>query len=168
MSKKSTIILTENSKLILGVDPGLQHTGWGMIKAEGQHLSYIHSGTIKTNPKHDTALRLATIYQGLSSVIQTFHPHMGAVEDSFVNRNPTTSLKLGHARGAILLTLSLADIPVSIYAPTTVKKAIVGNGRAEKHQLEAMIKILLPKAEPDSDHAADALALAITHAQMAH
>lgn len=163
-SKKSTTILKVNSNIILGVDPGLHHTGWGVIAQDGQKLSYVASGTIKTSPKEDTALRLAVIHRGLEDAIAAFSPTQSAVEDSFVNRNPTTSLKLGHARGAILLTLSLASLPVSIYAPTMVKKALVGNGRAEKHQIDAMIRLLLPKADPKTEHAADALAIALAHA----
>ena len=151
-------------KCILGIDPGLVNTGWGIIHQENNSLKFIACGTIITKAKEEMPARLKFINDELVKVLNTYTIDEAAIEETFVNKNNLTSLKLGHARGAIILTLSLADISVSEYSATNVKKAVVGTGRAEKTQVEAMIKVLLPKSNVGSEHEADALAIAITHA----
>ncbi len=151
-------------KIILGVDPGLLNTGWGIILKENNTHRFIACGTIITDSKEPMAIRVRDINLGLSKVLESHTIDEAAVEETFVNKNSLSSLKLGHARGVILLTLSLADIPVSEYSATNVKKSVVGAGRAEKSQVEAMIKVLLPKAIVKTEHEADALAVAIAHA----
>jgi len=151
-------------KVILGVDPGLVNTGWGIITKENNSLKFVACGTVVTNPKDGMPQRLKAISEGLAKVTSSYTIDESAVEEVFVNKNSLSSLKLGHARGAIILTLSLADIPVSEYSATNVKKAVVGAGRAEKNQMAIMVKILLPRAVTKTEHEADALAVAITHA----
>jgi crossover junction endodeoxyribonuclease RuvC len=151
---------------IIGIDPGLQRTGWGVIDAEGSRLRHIAHGVIATSPGDDTAARLASIFDGLSQMIGMWRPIEAAVEETFVNRNPASSLKLGQARGAALLAPAKAGLGVAEYPATLVKKSIVGAGHAEKAQMQAMIKVLLPGVEASSD-AADALAVAICHAHHA-
>jgi crossover junction endodeoxyribonuclease RuvC len=153
--------------LILGIDPGLQHTGWGIINKDGNSLRYIACGAIHSNSKAPLSERLLSISQGLAHVIQLYKPDECAVEETFVNKNPLSSLKLGHARGAAMLTVSLAGLVPCEYAATLVKKSIVGAGRAEKSQVMMMVKQLLPKADLTSEDAADALAVAICHAHHA-
>ena len=152
------------TKIILGVDPGLAYTGWGIISKENNMYKFLGCGTIETNSKDKMPERLRTINESLKKVLESYTIDEAAVEETFVNKNNLSSLKLGHARGAIILTLSLADIPISEYSATNVKKSVVGVGRAEKGQVEAMIKVLLPKSVIKSEHEADALAVAITHA----
>lgn len=150
---------------ILGIDPGLQHTGWGVIERTAQNSTrYIASGAIHSNPKEELPQRLLTLHNGLSSVIAQHRPQHVAIEETFVNKNALSSLKLGHARGVLMLTAQLAGLPVTEYAALLVKKSITGVGRAEKEQVAMMVKILLPGALPDSPDAADALAVALTHA----
>ena len=154
-------------RLILGVVPGLHKTGWGIIRAVGNRLSYITGGTIKTNPKHAGSDRLCVIYNGLSEILDTYKPTDVAVEEVYVNENARSSLKLGQARGVPLLVAGLAGLQCAEYTPAAVKKAIVGTGRADKNQIGYMVKMLLPTAKPDSEDAADALAVAICHAHTA-
>jgi crossover junction endodeoxyribonuclease RuvC len=149
---------------ILGLDPGLRRTGWGIVECAGNRLSYIACGAVETNDKDALALRLAALYEGLVAVIAAHAPHEAAVEETFVNADPRAALKLGQARGIVLLVPAKAGLPVAEYAPNLVKKSIVGAGRAEKMQIRKMIAVLLPKAAPESEDAADALAIAITHA----
>ncbi len=151
------------TKIILGIDPGLVNTGWGVISKENNTYKFLGCGTIITDAKEDIALRIRDINVQLNKVIDSYSIDEAAVEETFVNKNSLTSLKLGHARGAIILTVSLADIPIAEYSATNVKKAVTGTGRAEKGQVESMIKILLPKATVKTEHEADALAVAITH-----
>ncbi len=153
-------------RIILGIDPGLHKTGWGIIIAKGNNLSFKACGTIKTNPKDPTPQRLAIINEGLKQVLETYKPNTAAVEEVFVNNNARTSLKLGQARGVCLLTPYQFGIDVEEYTPTQIKKSLVGTGRASKDQIGYMVKVLLPAARPDSEDAADALAIAITHAHM--
>jgi crossover junction endodeoxyribonuclease RuvC len=153
--------------IILGIDPGLQKTGWGIIKSNGSNLSFIACGTIKTNAAFPIEQRLAELHKHLSQVITLYTPEQAAIEETFVNNNPISSLKLGQARGALILSLSMAGLPVSEYAPNLIKKTVVGVGRAEKQQIEAMIKILLPGSKTDGADSADALAVAICHASYA-
>ncbi len=150
---------------ILGIDPGLQKTGWGVISLIGSNLSLISCGVIKTDSKQDLSERLKAISLGISEVIETFHPDTSAIEETFVSVNASSTLKLGQARGAAMLTLALKNLPVAEYSATSVKKSIVGVGRAEKNQVADMVKrILCVKSisEKESD-ATDALAVAICH-----
>lgn len=149
---------------VLGIDPGLAKTGWGIIEAEGSRLSYVAGGTIVTKQADPGAQRLKDIFDGLTSIVQHYKPQHAAVEEVFVNNNARSSLKLGQARGIALLVPSLHDILVAEYSATTVKKAVVGTGRAEKAQVGHMIKVLLPRADVKGEDAADALAVAICHA----
>ena len=149
---------------ILGIDPGLRRTGWGMIEVEGNRLVYLACGSVETNDRHALALRLVAIHDGLARVIEDFKPHEAAVEATFVNKDATATLKLGQARGIAMLIPARAGLPVAEYAPNLVKKTIVGAGHAEKAQIRMMIGVLLPKADPQSEDAADALAIAVTHA----
>jgi crossover junction endodeoxyribonuclease RuvC len=149
---------------ILGLDPGLRRTGWGIVECAGNRLSYIACGAVETNDKDTLALRLAALYEGLVAVIALHAPHEAAVEETFVNADPRTALKLGQARGIALLVPAMAGLLVAEYAPNLVKKTIVGAGHAEKAQIRMMIGVLLPRADPQSEDAADALAIAVTHA----
>ncbi len=138
-----------------------------MIRREGNRLSHIANGQIKTDPKAELAQRLVTIDAGLAAVIAEFRPEAGAVEEVFVNANPQSTLKLGQARGVCLLALARAGMPVAEYATRLVKKAIVGTGGADKTQVQAMLKVLLPGVQLAGADAADALAVAIAHAHLA-
>ena len=149
---------------ILGIDPGLRRTGWGVIGVAGNRLIHIACGSVVTNDKADVASRLVTIHDGLVRVIEEFQPDEAAVEATFVNKDATATLKLGQARGVALLVPARAGIAVSEYAPNLVKKTIVGAGHGEKAQIRMMIGVLLPKADPQTEDAADALAIAVTHA----
>ena len=149
---------------ILGLDPGLRRTGWGLIETTGNRLSYVACGSVETNQKHSLAERLAALHDGLTAVIAAQKPNEAAVEETFVNADPRSALKLGQARGIVLLVPAKAGLLVAEYAPNLIKKSIVGTGRAEKIQVRKMIAVLLPKAAPETDDAADALAIAITHA----
>ena len=149
---------------ILGIDPGLRATGWGVIAQVGSRLSHVASGTIAVPAERPLAERLCVIHDRLSEVIAAHLPDEAAVEASFVNRDGAATLKLGQARGVALLVPALAGLTVVEYAPNAVKKAVVGAGHADKRQIAMMVSMLLPKARFDTDHAADALAIAICHA----
>jgi crossover junction endodeoxyribonuclease RuvC len=149
---------------IIGIDPGLVRTGWGVIDSDGVRLSYVASGTIRPRTDAELASRLAALFVGLDDVMSRWRPGEAAVEQTFVNRDGIATLKLGQARGVALLVPARAGLSVAEYAPNAVKKTVVGSGHAEKTQIRAMIGFLLPKAAPDTDDAADALAIAITHA----
>lgn len=149
---------------ILGVDPGLRATGWGVVAIQGNALSFIAAGTIKAPVTGELAGRLRVIHARLTDVLRLWQPDEAAVEQTFVNRDAVATLKLGQARGVALLVPAQAGLSVAEYAPNAVKKAIVGAGHAEKVQIRAMVRALLPRAEFDSDDAADALAIAICHA----
>ena len=153
--------------IILGIDPGLGTTGWGIIAVVGNRLSHIANGQIATDPKAPLAERLVVLDAGLTDVIALHAPEAAAVEEVFVNANPQSTLKLGQARGVCLLAAARAGMPVAEYATRLVKKAVVGTGGAEKAQIQAMLKILLPGAKVTSADAADALAVAICHAHHA-
>lgn len=150
--------------VILGIDPGLSHTGWGVISASGNQLRFIACGTIDSNAKLPMPERLSQIHEELTKVIVEYKPSYAAVEETFVNKNAMTSLKLGQARGAILLSLSVAGLQVAEYSANLVKKSVVGKGHAEKSQIAMMVKTLLPASNATTPDAADALAVAITHA----
>jgi crossover junction endodeoxyribonuclease RuvC len=149
---------------ILGIDPGLRRTGWGVVAIEGNRLSFLACGSVASNDKAALSLRLVSIHDGLRQVVAAHAPDEAAVEATFVNRDAVATLKLGQARGIAMLVPALAGLPVAEYAPNLVKKTIVGAGHCEKMQIRMMVKVLLPKADPQSDDAADALAIAVTHA----
>ena len=149
---------------LLGIDPGLQRTGWGVIDVVGTRLRHVGNGTVASDPHLPIAERLAQLYAGLDAVIERLRPDAAAVEETFVNKNPTTTLKLGLARGVALLVPARAGLPVAEYPANLVKKTVVGAGHAGKGQVEAMVRILLPGCAIDGPDAADALAVAICHA----
>lgn len=150
---------------IIGIDPGLRRTGWGIIEVVGNALSFVDAGTVKAPLEGELAGRLLALYEQLSVVVGGAGADEAAVEATFVNKDAASTLKLGQARGIALLVPAQAGLPVAEYAPNLVKKTIVGAGHAEKRQIRAMVKMLLPKASFDSDDAADALAIALCHAQ---
>jgi crossover junction endodeoxyribonuclease RuvC len=149
---------------ILGIDPGLRRTGWGVIACAGNRLMYLACGSVETNDKTSLAERLVVIHDGLARIVDEFRPDEAAVEATFVNRDAVATLKLGQARGIALLVPARAGVMVAEYAPNLVKKTIVGAGHAEKAQIRLMIGVLLPKADPATEDAADALAIAVCHA----
>jgi crossover junction endodeoxyribonuclease RuvC len=149
---------------ILGIDPGLRRTGWGLIESDGNRLVHIACGSLSTGEKAALGERLVAIHDGLAAVIAQFRPHEAAVEATFVNVNAASTLALGQARGIAMLVPAKAGLTVAEYAPNVVKKTVVGAGHGEKAQIRMMIGVLLPKAEPPSDDAADALAIAVCHA----
>jgi crossover junction endodeoxyribonuclease RuvC len=150
--------------IILGLDPGLGTTGWGLVRADGNRLSHIANGQMKTRSADPLPQRLAALAEQLEELIGDFGPEAAAVEEVFVNKTPQSTLKLAHARGVSLMLAARAGIVVGEYAPTLVKKAVVGTGGAEKAQVHAMVQRLLPGVEIAGPDAADALAVAITHA----
>src|SRR3954465_14058177 len=149
---------------ILGIDPGLRRTGWGMVMIDGNRLSYVACGSLATDGKAALAVRLLSIHDGLRQGVSDHSPREGAVEAPFVSKDGSATLKLGQARGIAMLVPAIAGLPVAEYAPNLVKKTIVGAGHCEKAQIRMMIGVLLPKASPQSDDAADALAIAVCHA----
>jgi crossover junction endodeoxyribonuclease RuvC len=150
---------------ILGIDPGLRNTGWGLIEATGTRLTYVGCGSIHTDAATSLAERLALIHRSIARLIDDERPAEAAVEETFVNRDPQSTLKLGQARGAALAVLALMELPVAEYAANLIKKTVVGVGHAEKAQVQMMVKMLLPASQAKSPDAADALAVAICHAQ---
>jgi crossover junction endodeoxyribonuclease RuvC len=149
---------------ILGVDPGLRRTGWGVIEAVANRLAFVACGSVETDERTALTERLVVIHDGLRRVIDEFRPDEAAVEATFVNKDAAATLKLGKARGVALLVPGLAGLRVAEYAPNVVKKSIVGAGHGDKVQVRMMVGVLLPRADPSSDDAADALAVAVTHA----
>lgn len=149
---------------ILGIDPGLRRTGWGLIESEGNRLVHIACGSVETGERDELGVRLLAIHDGLVAVIERYQPQEAAVEATFVNANAAATLKLGQARGIAMLVPAKAGLAVAEYAPNVVKKTVVGAGHGEKSQIRMMIGVLLPKADPQSEDAADALAIAICHA----
>ncbi len=150
--------------IIIGIDPGLVNTGWGIINSQNGKLGYIISGVICTNSKQPLPERLCTIYGKLEDIMKAHNLDVCAIEDSFVNKDPLSSLKLGQARGIAILAAAKLGIRVFEYAPRFVKKAVVGSGKADKSQISKMLTYLLPKALVSNEHEADALAVAICHA----
>jgi crossover junction endodeoxyribonuclease RuvC len=148
---------------IIGIDPGLTKTGVGIIEVKNNNLFFVASETIYSKPTEPLVTRLAHFHNSLTQIIKTHDLFEAAIEETFVNVNPVSSLKLGHARGALILSLGLCGLKVSEYSATAVKKAIVGVGRAEKAQIQMMVKVLLPKANFKTEDEADALAIAICH-----
>ena len=156
--------MTTRAIRIIGFDPGLRRTGWGVIESDGVRLVYVASGVITPPKDDDLAYRLSALFDAVTSVIQSFSPSEAAVEETFVNEHPRSTLKLGQARGAILLAPERLGLRVAEYTPNLIKKSVTGSGHAEKQQIQAMISFLLPKATFESADEADALAIAITHA----
>lgn len=152
--------------IIIGLDPGLTCTGWGIVAKAGSRLSHVANGQIRTDTKLDMAYRLVELDTALTGVILLHQPDAGAVEEVFVNVNPQSTLKLGQARGVAMLSLARAGMPVAEYPTKVIKKALVGTGGADKKQVQAMLKVLLPGVKLAGEDAADALAVAITHANM--
>ena len=150
---------------ILGIDPGLRKTGWGLIVCEGSKLSFVGCGCIESDGAAGLPERLRQLHDGLTRVVASTAPDEVAVEETFVNRDPQSTLKLGQARGIALVVPALAGLSVAEYATNLVKKTVVGVGHADKKQIQMMVRVLLPKAETKSADAADALAVAICHAQ---
>jgi crossover junction endodeoxyribonuclease RuvC len=149
--------------LILGIDPGLQRTGWGLITEKNNQLSFVDCGTIATDAKALMPLRLKHLHDELTRVITRYNPQEAALEETFVSMSGSSTLKLGQARGALMLTVSLASVPLFEYSATQVKKSVVGSGHAAKGQIAMMVKTLLPASTAKGADAADALAIAITH-----
>ena len=149
---------------ILGIDPGSRTTGYGIIDRAGPNLGFVTCGTIRTESGDDIGNRLLLIYEGLRSVIERYGPEVAAVEDVFLSQNPRSALKLGHARGVAVLAAMKSGLKVHDYSPRVVKQAVAGYGQADKHQVQHMVKALLELSSSPSSDAADALAVAICHA----
>jgi crossover junction endodeoxyribonuclease RuvC len=149
---------------LLGLDPGLCHTGWGVVDAVGNRLTHVADGVVNSDSARPLAERLCQLHAGLMAVLERYRPDEAAVEETFVNANAASALKLGQARAVSLLVPALAGLPVAEYTNNMVKKAVVGAGRADKEQVQAMVRRLLPGSGPSGADAADALAVAICHA----
>ncbi len=152
---------------VIGLDPGLRRTGWGVIEAEGNRLRHVAHGVVTSDAGRDLAARLVQLYEGIGEVLARQEPEEAAVETSLSNKNPASTLKLGMARGVALLVPALNALPVTEYLPMAVKQAVVGNGHATKDQVQAMVGHLLPGCAITAADAADALAVAICHAHTA-
>lgn len=159
----ATIVPFARGVRILGLDPGLRHTGWGMIEAEGNKLRFIAAGVIDPNTDLSLAARLEILFSGVQRLVGLHKPQECAIEDTFVNKNPTSTLKLGHARAAVMLAPATVGLMVAEYKPNLIKKSVVGVGHADKKQVAAMMRVLLPGCAVEAD-AADALAVAVCHA----
>ena len=149
---------------IIGIDPGLRRTGWGIVESDGVRLAYVASGLITSDSEGELAYRLRELYEGLCGVIASFKPQEAAVEETFVNKDARSTLKLGQARGMALLAPAQRGLRVAEYPPNVIKKTVTGTGHGEKRQIQAMVGFLLPKAKFESADEADALAIAICHA----
>lgn len=156
--------MTSRAIRILGIDPGLRRTGWGVIDVDGNRLIYVGCGSVESRDSLPLSERLLAIHEGLLKVMSDHGPMEAAVEQTFVNKDGAGTLKLGQARGVAMLVPAMSGIPVAEYAPNQVKKTVVGAGHADKNQIRVMLGVLLPKAAPKTPDAADALAIAITHA----
>ncbi|MFA5040581.1 MAG: crossover junction endodeoxyribonuclease RuvC [Bdellovibrionales bacterium] len=152
------------SRVIIGIDPGLRHTGWGVIAQDGNRLSFIAAGRINPDPDLPMASRLLTLAEGLADVVRLHTPDEAAIEETFVNKNARSALLLGQARGTAMLALAQQGLGVTEYSANRIKQSVTGHGHAEKNQIQTMIGILLPGAGELAADAADALAVAITHA----
>jgi crossover junction endodeoxyribonuclease RuvC len=150
--------------IILGIDPGLRTTGFGVIRVQGQHLHYLASGTIRSQCEDNLPTRLKMLFDGTAEVVRTYTPDCAAVEKVFVNANPQSTLLLGQARGAAICAVVSDGLPVAEYTALQLKQAVVGYGRANKNQVQEMVKRLLNLTSIPSSDAADALAMAICHA----
>ena len=152
---------------VLGLDPGLRRTGWGVIETDGNRLRHVGHGVVATDAGASVPERLCALYEGLVEVVSRYEPDESAVEETFVNRNPASTLKLGLARGVVLLAPARAGLPVHEYAANRIKKALVGAGHADKEQVALMVRHLLPGVGDATADATDALATAICHAHSA-
>ena len=152
---------------LIGLDPGLRNTGWGVIDVQANRLTYVADGTVSPSPKQDLAGRLRELHEGLAQVLADFDPDEAAVEETFVNKNPGTTLRLGEARGVVVLAPALVGLPVAEYSANRIKKSVVGAGHAAKEQVQMMVGRILPGCNFSSPDAADALAVAICHAHFA-
>ncbi len=159
-------VVNQHSCRIIGIDPGLVHTGWGVIDTDGQKLQFIACGVVAPDTDKTLSIRLFQLYQQMTQIIETYQPDDAAIEEVFVNHNSASSLKLSMARGVLLMLPNLFDMQVSEYQNRVVKQAIAGSGRADKQQITQMVGYLLPKAKASITRhdMADALAIAITHA----
>ena len=156
--------MPEANRRILGIDPGTVSTGFGLVEGSGAYTAYLSSGTIRTEPGDAIAGRLKKIYDGLLNTIAEFHPSAVAIEGTFIDKNSQSALKLGQARGVAILVAAQSGLPVFEYAPAQVKMAVVGYGAATKVQIRIMVtRLLKMPREPESEHAADALAVALCH-----
>ena len=149
---------------IIGLDPGLRRTGWGVVESQGNALRFVASGTVTSDEKDSLAARLCQLHDGIVAILSQYDPDEAAVEQTFVNANPSSTLKLGQARGIAMLVPARAGLRVAEYAPNAVKKSVIGVGHGDKAQIRMMVRVLLPKATFEGDDAADALAVAICHA----
>lgn len=149
---------------ILGLDPGLRHTGWGLIEKDGTRVRFVAAGVINPDTTPDLPARLAELHREVAKVIADWTPDEAAIEETFVNKNPNSTLKLGQARGVVMLAPALAGLPVAEYTPNQIKKMVVGAGHAEKSQVDMMVRTLLKTApEKMPPDASDALAIALCH-----
>ncbi|MBQ2017115.1 MAG: crossover junction endodeoxyribonuclease RuvC [Alphaproteobacteria bacterium] len=148
---------------VLGIDPGLLHTGWAVVESAGQSRKYIASGVILPNPKMEMSQRLVMIFRELTKICETFQPDECSIEIIFVNKNPKTTLLLGQARASAIVAVAQSDIPVFEYEPNVIKKALTGAGHADKSAVDKMVKMLLPMARPKTADEADAIAIALAH-----
>lgn len=148
---------------IIGIDPGLRKTGWGVIDVQGNVLKYVASGALNINAENNLPQRLLDLYHALTEIVATYQPHEAAVEQTFVNVNPDSTLKLGHARAIALLVPALTGIIVAEYAPNAIKKSLSGFGHGGKEQIRGMVQRFLPEAKPKSADEADALSIAMAH-----
>jgi crossover junction endodeoxyribonuclease RuvC len=149
---------------IIGIDPGLRRCGWGVIETAGNRLGFVACGTLTPSISASLPERLAELFEGIGQLVREYAPHEAAVEETFVNQGARSALLLGQARGVALMTPASMGVPVAEYAANLIKKSVVGAGHADKVQVQAMVKILLPQADAKSADAADALAIAICHA----
>ena len=155
---------TSNTRRLLGLDPGLTATGWGIVDVTGSRLVHVANGTVKSRTEDALADRLAMLHEGIRAIIDAHRPHEAAIESVFVSKDGQATLKLGQARGVAILAAAQAGLEVAEYAPNHIKKSVVGAGHADKRQMMAMVTMLLPQCDPHSEHSVDALAVAITHA----
>ena len=151
---------------IIGLDPGLRHTGWGVVDVDGNRLRYVAHGRVSSDPTLSLAARLAELFEGLNGIIGRYRPDAAAVEETFVNKNPSSTLKLGQARGAVLLAAATSGLAVAEYPPNLIKKSVVGSGHAQKQQVAMMVGTLLPGLGAVSEDESDALSVAICHAHL--
>lgn len=149
---------------IIGIDPGLRNTGWGVVETLGNTLRFVAAGTVRSDGSLDLASRLCQLHDGLADIVHAHQPCEAAVEQTFVNKDAVATLKLGQARGIAMLVPARAGLPVAEYSPNAVKKTVIGVGHGDKKQIHMMVKVLLPRADFDTADAADALAIAICHA----
>jgi crossover junction endodeoxyribonuclease RuvC len=150
---------------LIGLDPGLRVTGWGILDADGNRLRFVASGVVRSDEKLALSERLKMLHEGVLAVLKAYGPDEAAIEETFVNRNPASTLKLGQARGAVMLAPAIFGVRVAEYTPNLIKKNIVGTGHAAKEQVGLMVRMLLPGSTAETADAADALAVAICHAR---